>query len=55
MAVIHRFYSTVAVMPMLGKMLSAANNCITLLTNLSIEANNVDPDQTGSTVCQRDF
>ena len=25
---------------------SAANNCLTLLTNLSIEANKVDPDQT---------
>ena len=25
---------------------SAANNCLTLLTNLSIEANRVDPDQT---------
>ena len=25
---------------------SAANNCLTLLTNLSIEANMVDPDQT---------
>ena len=25
---------------------SAANNCLTLLTNLSIEANTVDPDQT---------
>ena len=24
----------------------AANNCLTLLTNLSIEANSVDPDQT---------
>ena len=24
----------------------AANNCLTLLTNLSIEANRVDPDQT---------
>ena len=30
-------------------MLSAANNCITLLTNLSIEANRVDPDQTAPT------
>ena len=28
--------------------LSAANNCLTLLTNLSIEANRVDPDQTAS-------
>ena len=28
------------------KMSPAANYCITLLTNLSIEANNVDPDQT---------
>ena len=26
--------------------LSAANNCLTLLTNLSIEANRMDPDQT---------
>ena len=26
--------------------LSAATNCLTLLTNLSIEANRVDPDQT---------
>ena len=26
--------------------LSAANNCLTLLTNSSIEANRVDPDQT---------
>ena len=25
---------------------SAANNCLTFLTNLSIEANRVDPDQT---------
>ena len=25
---------------------SAANNCLTLLKNLSIEANRVDPDQT---------
>ena len=25
---------------------SAANNCLTLLTNLSIEANKVGPDQT---------
>ena len=25
---------------------SAANNCLTLLTNLSKEANRVDPDQT---------
>ena len=25
---------------------SAANNCLTLLTNSSIEANRVDPDQT---------
>ena len=25
---------------------SAANNCLTLLTNISIEANSVDPDQT---------
>ena len=25
---------------------STANNCLTLLTNLSIEANSVDPDQT---------
>ena len=25
---------------------SAANNCLTLLTNLSIEANRVVPDQT---------
>ena len=25
---------------------SAANNCLTLLTNLSREANRVDPDQT---------
>ena len=26
--------------------LSAANNCLTLLTNLNIEANRLDPDQT---------
>ena len=26
--------------------LSAANHCLTLLTDLSIEANRVDPDQT---------
>ena len=25
---------------------SAANNCLTLLTNISIEANSLDPDQT---------
>ena len=25
---------------------SAANNCLTLLTNSSVEANRVDPDQT---------
>ena len=25
---------------------SAASNCLTLLTNLSLEANRVDPDQT---------
>ena len=25
---------------------STANNCLTLLTNLRIEANRVDPDQT---------
>ena len=25
---------------------SAANNCLTLLTNLSIEVNSVDPEQT---------
>ena len=37
---------------------SAANNCLTLLTNLSIEANRVDPDQTliwVNTVCHRGF
>ena len=28
------------------KMSSAANNCQTLMTNLSIEANSVDPEQT---------
>ena len=28
------------------KMSSAANNCLTLLTNSSMEANRVDPDQT---------
>ena len=26
--------------------IGAANNCLTLLTNLSIEANRMDPDQT---------
>ena len=30
------------------KMPSLANNCLTLLTNLSIEANSVDPDQTAA-------
>ena len=29
--------------------LSAANNCLTLLTNLSIEANSMDPEQTAPT------
>ena len=38
----------------------AANNCLTLLTNLSIEANRMDPDKTASigtvhTVCHRGF
>ena len=28
---------------------SAANNCLTLLTNLSIEPNRVDPDKTAPT------
>ena len=27
---------------------SAANNCLTLLTNISIEANSLDPDQTAA-------
>ena len=35
-------------------MSSAANNCLTLLTNLSIEANRVDPDQTAP-ICHRGF
>ena len=40
---------------------SAANNCLTLLTNLRTEANRVDPDQTAPsliwvhTVCHRGF
>ena len=34
------------------KMLSAANNKLLLLTNLSIEANSVDPDHN---VCHRDL
>ena len=29
-------------------MSSAANNCLTLLTNLSIEAKSMDPDQTAT-------
>ena len=45
-------------------MSSAANNCITLLTNLSLEANSVDPDQMAPNdlcliwvhiVCQKGF
>ena len=31
------------------KLSSAANNCITLMTNKRIEANSVDPDQTAPT------
>ena len=31
---------------MLSAEVSAANNCLTLLTNIRIEANRVDPDQT---------
>ena len=38
---------------------SAANNCLTLQTNISIEANSVDPDQSSliwvRNVCDRGF